>query len=47
LVFLVGRQGLEPIGSLDLELSEKRGGVVRHLLEGQRAIDSPPLPLDS
>jgi hypothetical protein len=37
----------EEVGSLDRERSQKRRGVVRHLLEGQRAIDvgGVPVPL--
>ena len=37
----------EEVGSLDRERSQKRRGVVRHLLEGQRAINvgGVPVPL--
>jgi hypothetical protein len=37
----------EEVGSLDRERSQKRRGVVRHLLEGQRVIDvgGVPVPL--
>jgi hypothetical protein len=35
----------EKVGLLDLERSEKRRGVVHHLLEGQRAIDVGSVPV--
>ncbi len=35
----------ENVGPLDRELSETRGGVVRHLLEGSRTINVGRVPV--